>query len=97
MSCDKGDNCDGFVLLSVGDMLGAGDRRPGGNCRKVIAEVKLTFRKWLEDDEIERCGSELDQTPHWGNKRWNDNELEVKMQTCAPQRLKSRRRRTPTA
>ncbi|CAK0900306.1 unnamed protein product, partial [Prorocentrum cordatum] len=77
VSYDKDGNCDGFVLLYVGDVLGRGDRKPGSNCDDVIEAVKrkFKFREWIEEDEVEHCGSDLHQTTHWGNKHSNGAEV----------------------
>ena len=63
MGYDNGGNCDGFMLPYVDDMLGGGDRRPGRRREQVTAEVKSEFelRKRIEDDSVDRCGSDLVQ------------------------------------
>ncbi|CAK0802739.1 unnamed protein product, partial [Prorocentrum cordatum] len=61
LSFDEDGNCDGFIPLDVDDMLGGGDRRPGSNHSRVLAEVKrkFKFRKWIEDDRADYCGSDV--------------------------------------
>ncbi|CAK0833042.1 unnamed protein product, partial [Prorocentrum cordatum] len=44
---------------------------------------KFKFRKWIEDDKMDYCGSDLSQTPHWENPKSNSSETEVKMATYA--------------
>ncbi|CAK0855240.1 unnamed protein product, partial [Prorocentrum cordatum] len=85
LSFDEDGNNDGFILLYVDDMLGGGDRRPCSSYSRAITEVKrrFKFRKWIEDDKMDYCGSDLTQTPHWENPKSNSSEIEVKMATYA--------------
>ena len=48
-----------------------------------IYQKKFKFREWTEGDKMEHCDSDIDQTPHWGNDRSNDYDIDVKMQTRA--------------
>ena len=51
---------DGFVLLYVDDLLGAGDTSGGGNScwPKRLPKIKAAFkyRTWLSDDHMTYCG-----------------------------------------
>ncbi|CAK0884931.1 unnamed protein product, partial [Prorocentrum cordatum] len=85
LSFDEDGNSDGFSLLYVDDMLGGGDRRPGSDYNRAITEVKrkFKFRKWIGDDKMDYCGSDVTQTPHWDNPKSNSSEIEAKMATYA--------------
>ena len=66
MSYNEAGEYDGFVDLYVDDMLGAGCMDgEGDNCyRSRIEKLKamFNFRTWQDDDKMEYCGSNIEQT-----------------------------------